>query len=45
MIANTEPQRIGKLSLEKRGEPGTRLQASPGPRTATDLNQKSGVVA
>jgi hypothetical protein len=33
MIANTEPQRIGKLSLEKRGEPGTRLQASPGPRT------------
>jgi hypothetical protein len=31
--------------IQKRGEPGTRRQASPDPRTTTDLNQKSRVVA
>jgi hypothetical protein len=33
MILKVESERIGKLDLGKRGEPGTRLQASPGPRT------------
>ncbi len=31
MILKLEPERIGKLNLEKRGESGTRLQASPDP--------------
>jgi hypothetical protein len=31
MILKVEPERIGKLNLQKRGEPGTRLQASPDP--------------
>jgi hypothetical protein len=34
MIANTEPQRIGKMRIEKRGGTGTRRQASPNPHTA-----------
>jgi hypothetical protein len=33
MILKAGPERIGKLSLQKRGESGTRLQASPDPRT------------
>jgi hypothetical protein len=33
MILNVEPQRIGEMSDQKRGESGTRLQASPDPRT------------
>jgi hypothetical protein len=45
MILKVEPERIGKLNLEKRRESGTRLQASPDSRDTTDLNQKSRVVA
>ena len=33
MILKVEPQRIGEMRVEKRGESGTRLQASPDPRT------------
>ena len=33
MILKVEPQRIGEMRVEKRGESGTRRQASPDPRT------------
>ncbi len=33
MILKLEPQRTGEMSVENRGESGTRLQASPDPRT------------
>jgi len=33
MILKVEPERIGKLNLEKRGGTGTRCQVSPAPRT------------
>jgi hypothetical protein len=33
MIAKTEAQRIGEMSIEERGGTGTRRQASPDPRT------------
>lgn len=33
IIANTQPQRIGEMRIEKRGGTGTRRQASPDPRT------------
>jgi len=32
MILKVEPQRIGEMSNQKRGESGTRHQASPDPR-------------
>ncbi len=44
ILLKVEPERIERLDLEKRGEPGTRLQASPGPRTTTYLDSKSRVV-
>jgi hypothetical protein len=34
MIAKTEAQRIREMRIEKRGESGTRDQASPDPHTA-----------
>jgi len=34
MLPKVEPHRIGEMTIiEKRGESGTRLQASPDPRT------------
>jgi hypothetical protein len=33
MILKVEPECIGEMSAKKRGESGTRLQASPDPRT------------
>jgi hypothetical protein len=33
MILKVEPQRTREMSIEQRGEPGTRRQASPDPRT------------
>jgi hypothetical protein len=34
MLPKVEPHRTGKMTIvEKRGESGTRLQASPDPRT------------
>ncbi len=44
ILAKVEPRRTGEMSIEKRGESGTRLQASPDPRTTTSLKQKSRVV-
>ena len=33
IIANTQPQRIREMRIEKRGGTGTRRQASPDPHT------------
>lgn len=34
ILPEVEPRRNGEMSNEKRGEPGTRHQASPDPHTA-----------
>jgi len=44
MIANTAPQRIGKMRIEKRGGTGTRRQASPNPHTTHIPEAKAQVV-
>jgi hypothetical protein len=44
MILEVDPQRIGETSTEKRGEPGTRRQASPDPHRPHNLKQEVQVV-
>jgi len=44
MIANTEPQRIGEMRIEKRGGTGTRRQASPTPHPTHIPETKAQVV-
>jgi hypothetical protein len=44
MILKVEPERIGKLNLEKRGGSGPDGNLAPDPRTTTSLNRKSRVV-
>ncbi len=40
MIPNANPQRNGDFTIAKRGESGTRLQASPDPRTTHSPKRK-----
>jgi len=44
MILKVEPQRIGEMRVEKRGESGTRRQASPNPHTTHIPEAKAQVV-
>jgi hypothetical protein len=44
MIANTEPQRIGEMRIEKRGGSGPASKLTPHPRTTHTPNTKAQVV-
>jgi hypothetical protein len=45
MIANTEPQGIGEMRIEKRGGSGPASKLTPDPHTTANLNRKARVVA